>query len=55
MIEALSKMAFGNKLGVKISGTVSKDDLTAKNYGSIILEVSQDDVTALGIPCTVIG
>ncbi len=55
MIEAVSKMAFGNKLGVKLSGTVSREDLTAKKYGSIILEVSPDDVSSLGIPCTVIG
>ena len=55
MIEAISKMAFGNKLGVKLAKTVDADDLTAKKYGSIILEVEKDNVTELGIPCTVIG
>ena len=55
MIEAISKMAFGNKLSVKLAKTVDADDLTAKKYGSIILEVEKDNVTELGIPCTVIG
>ena len=52
---AVSKMAFGNKLGVKLAKTVDADELTAKKYGSIILEVEKDNVTELGIPCTVIG
>ena len=55
IIPAVSKMAFGNKLGVKLAKTVDADDLTAKKYGSIILEVEKDNVTELGIPCTVIG
>ena len=56
LIEAVSKMAFGNKLGVKIEDhLVSKAQLTAKKYGSIVLEMNKDDVSALGIPCTVIG
>ena len=38
-----------------MSKTVDADDLTAKKYGSIILEVEKDNVTELGIPCTVIG
>ena len=53
--DAVAKMAFGNKLGVKLAKTVDADDLTAKKYGSIILEVEKDNVTELGIPCTVIG
>ena len=38
IIEAVSKMAFGNKLGVKLSA-VASDQLTAKHYGWIVVEV----------------
>ena len=51
---AVSKMAFGNKLGVKLEG-LSKEALLAKEYGSIILEVAPEQVKTLGVPCTVIG
>ena len=43
LIEAVSKMAFGNKLGVKLS---SDKDLTAKRYGWIVVEVKE----ANGLP-----
>ena len=55
IIEAVSKMAFGNKLGVELEDTVSKRDLVAKNYGSIILEVKKSDLDQLGIPVKKIG
>ncbi len=55
IIEAVSKMAFGNKLGVSLDCSVSADALYAKDYGSIILEVAEENVEALGVPCTVIG
>ena len=55
IIEAVSKMAFGNKLGVKLSDALSKDKLTARDYGSIVLEVKEENISKLGIPCTVIG
>ena len=54
VLEAASKMAFGNKLGVKLEG-LSKEALLAKEYGSIILEVAPEQVKTLGVPCTVIG
>ena len=52
---AVSKMAFGNKLGVELEDTVSKKDLVAKNYGAIILEVKAADLDQLGIPVKKIG
>ncbi|MGN0436843.1 MAG: phosphoribosylformylglycinamidine synthase [Wujia sp.] len=55
IIEAVSKMAFGNKLGVALEAGLPKDKLTAKDYGSIILEVKEDNVNCLGIPCEIIG
>ena len=38
LIEAVSKMAFGNKLGVRLE-PMSTDELTAKNYACIVVEV----------------
>ncbi len=55
IIEAVSKMAFGNKLGVEIDACVSKMDLVAKDYGSIILEVKSENVSTLGFPVKKIG
>ena len=39
ILEAVYKMAFGNNIGVKFSEELSLKDLTAKNYGNIIVEV----------------
>ena len=55
IIEAVSKMAFGNKLGVMITCDVTDEELVAKDYGSIILEVAEADVERLGIPVKVIA
>ncbi len=46
IIEAVSKMAFGNKLGVSIDAGVTADALTRKDYGSIIIEVKKEHVSA---------
>ena len=40
--EAVSKMAFGNGLGVVVDDGLTIDDLFAKEYGSIIAEVPAD-------------
>ncbi|HHV11107.1 MAG TPA: phosphoribosylformylglycinamidine synthase [Clostridiales bacterium] len=40
--EAVSKMAFGNKLGVKLDGKLSRESLFLPGYGSIIVEMSQE-------------
>ncbi|MBQ7707400.1 MAG: phosphoribosylformylglycinamidine synthase, partial [Lachnospiraceae bacterium] len=55
VIEAVSKMAFGNKLGVEIEEAYPADKLYKKDYGSIILEIKEDNLEALGLPCIVIG
>ncbi len=55
IIEAVSKMAFGNKLGVHILDGISKDELVAKDYGSIIVEVKPENETKLAVPAKVIG
>ena len=53
--EAVSKMAFGNELGVTIDQNLSKEDLFAKEYGSIIAEVAKEDLDKITAECTVIG
>ena len=56
IIEAVSKMAFGNKFGVDLDNkAVAKEELGRKDYGSIIIEVRPEDVKSLGIPAKVIG
>jgi phosphoribosylformylglycinamidine synthase len=45
--EAVSKMAFGNKFGVKINDTISEESLFAKSYGNIVAEVPSDVVSSL--------
>ena len=41
-IEALSKMTFGNEIGLKINTDVSVETLAAVNYGSIVLEIKNE-------------
>lgn len=37
--EAVSKMSFGNKIGVALNKTLSKKELFEKNYGAVVMEV----------------
>ena len=55
MAEAVSKMAFGNKLGVKIEHNVDPRDFFAPGWGSLICEVPDGKVGELSITYTVIG
>ncbi|MDF2905501.1 MAG: phosphoribosylformylglycinamidine synthase [Herbinix sp.] len=45
--EAVSKMAFGNKLGVKLEDSLTKKDLFLPSYGDIVVEVSNDAINTL--------
>ncbi len=45
--EAVSKMAFGNGLGVKLCGCVSMSDAFAPAYGSILAEVDEETLAVL--------
>ncbi len=47
IIEAVSKMAFGNKLGVKLHDSLSKAELIAPDYGSILAEIAEEDLVKL--------
>ena len=55
---ALARMAFGNRLGVNISDSLSPDDLFAPLLGSIVAEVSaeaSDDLQIAKAGCEFIG
>ena len=52
---AVSKMAFGNRMGVKIEHDVDARDLFAPAFGDIVAEVPADKVSELAITYTVIG
>lgn len=45
--EAVSKMAFGNKLGVRISEEVTEAELFAPDYGSVLAEIPEKDLKKL--------
>ena len=52
---AVSKMAFGNGMGVKIEHNIAPEDLFSVGFGNIIAEVPAEKVSSLGITYTVIG
>ncbi|MBR0074064.1 MAG: phosphoribosylformylglycinamidine synthase, partial [Bacteroidales bacterium] len=43
IVEAVSKMAFGNRIGVQLDESITPQQLTAKNYGYIIVETDQPE------------
>ena len=55
ILAAVSKMAFGNKMGVKIEHNLDPRDAFAPAFGDIIAEVPADRVGTLSITYTVIG
>ena len=55
VIAAVSRMAFGNKLGVKLEHNMDPRDLFAPAFGDIIAEVADGQVGNLQITYTVIG
>ena len=52
---AVSKMAFGNKLGVAFDATLSLEELFKNEMGSIVVEVAAGKESALDLPYTVVG
>ena len=55
ILAALSKMAFGNKLGVKVEHNLDPRDAFAPAFGDLVAEVPADQVGNLQITYTVIG
>ena len=55
VIPAVSKMAFGNKIGVSVSGQIPGADLFAPGYGDIIAEVPADKIDDVNVSYVLIG
>ena len=55
MIEAVSKMLFGNMLGLDISREFKVEELNRKYYGSILFEIKKEALAHTGVHCTLIG
>ena len=55
VISAVSKMAFGNRMGVKLEHNMDARDLFAPAFGDIIAEVPAEKLGELAITYTVIG
>lgn len=53
--EAVSKMAFGNRLGVNIEETVDPEDFFAAGWGNIVCEVPEDKISELGFSHSLLG
>lgn len=45
--EAISKMSFGNKIGMKFTKEINSKDLFTPNYGSLVLEIEEEDIMLL--------
>ena len=52
---AVSKMAFGNKLGVKINSDITKEKLFEKGIANIVAEIDAERLSELGTSAKVIG
>ena len=56
LIEAISKMSFGNMYGVKFMKDFKLEDLTKKYYGSILVEIPTDWMDEMSaLPNTFVG
>ncbi|MDO4297003.1 MAG: phosphoribosylformylglycinamidine synthase [Lachnospiraceae bacterium] len=55
LVAALSKMAFGNGLGLKIEHNVDERDLFTAGFGNLVAEVPDGQVGNLAITYTVVG
>lgn len=55
IVEAVSKMGFGNGIGAAIDSSVPAEKMLEKNYGAIICEVKEADIEALTVQAEVIG
>lgn len=51
----ISKMAFGNKLGVRINSDIKEEDLFAVEFGTILAEVPREQLDKLNMEYTIVG
>ncbi len=52
---AVSKMAFGNKLGVRMASSITSDALFVPEFGAIVAEVPAEMLEKLTMPYTLVG
>ena len=55
LVPAVCKMAFGNKLGFELEGSLTKEELFAPAYGCIVAEVSADRLADIDVAYTKVG
>ncbi|MBO6164637.1 MAG: phosphoribosylformylglycinamidine synthase [Lachnospiraceae bacterium] len=55
LAEALAKMAFGNKLGVKVAADYPAEEFFAAGWGGIVAEVPEEEIRNLASTGTIIG
>jgi len=55
LVPALSKMAFGNKLGFTINSDIKENDLFAPEYGCIVAEVPANKLAEIKVPYILAG
>ncbi|WP_077611474.1 phosphoribosylformylglycinamidine synthase [Clostridium sp. Marseille-P2415] len=55
LCESVSKMAFGNKMGIRIGQNVDPKDFFAPGWGDIVCEVPEGKIGELAIPYEVVG
>ena len=53
--EAVSKMAFGNRLGIRLCDSLEAAEFFAPGWGNVVCEVSQAELSRLALPHRVIG
>ncbi len=55
LVPAVCKMAFGNKLGFELEGSLTKEELFAPAYGCIVAEVPADRLADIDVAYTKVG
>ncbi len=55
IVPAVSKMAFGNKLGVSLSRDIAREELFAAGFGNIVAEVKTDRLSEIQTTHKIIG
>ena len=55
LVPAVCKMAFGNKLGFELEGSLTKEKLFAPAYGCIVAEVPADRLADIDVAYTKVG
>ena len=54
-LEALAKMSFGNRLGIRLDEDVRLEQLTSKAYGAIVAEIKPKHIKNIEIPSMFLG